>query len=188
MASCSWRGSRRRPPAPRLVLKPARPCPRAPALHRRKRALAPEGPQGGARAPVPQGHGKTTPWVAGLTRDGGGAPRTSEGARTGAAGLASGAQVLAPPLTPSPRVLRDPRPAPTPLALREALTAPSAGLLFRPPYRPDGPPSARACSQIKALLQQAPARSRHARWEALRHASDRRHATRRSQLLPCLRR
>ena len=124
------------------------------------------------RAPVPHGHWKTTTLVAGLTLDGVVAPMTIDGAMTGAAFLAYVEQVLAPTLMPGDIVILDNLPAHKPIAIREAIEATGAGVLFLPPYSPDFNPIEMAFSKIKALLKKAAARSVHALWDAIRDAID----------------
>ncbi len=124
------------------------------------------------RAPVPHGHWKTTTLVAGLTLDGILAPMTIDGAMTGAAFLAYVEQVLAPTLRPGDTVILDNLPAHKPIAIREAIEATGAGILFLPPYSPDFNPIEMAFSKIKALLKKAAARSVHTLWDAIRDAID----------------
>ena len=124
------------------------------------------------RAPVPHGHCKTTTLVAGLTLDGVVAPMTIDGAMTGAAFLAYVEQVLAPTLMPGDIVILDNLPAHKPIAIREAIEATGACVLFLPPYSPDFNPIEMAFSKIKALLKKAAARSVHALWDAIPDAID----------------
>ena len=131
---------------------------------------APKGER--CRAPVPHGHWKTTTLVAGLTLDGILAPMTIDGAMTGAAFLAYVEQVLAPTLRPGDIVILDNLPAHKPIAIREAIEATGANILFLPPYSPDFNPIEMAFSKIKALLKKAAARSVQALWDAIRDAID----------------
>lgn len=124
------------------------------------------------RAPVPHGHWKTTTLVAGLTLDGILAPMTLDGAMNGAAFLAYVEQVLAPTLRPGDIVILDNLPAHKPIAIREAIKATGASILFLPPYSPDFNPIEMAFSKIKALLKKAAARSVQALWDAIRDAID----------------
>ena len=124
------------------------------------------------RAPVPHGHWKTTTFVAGLTLDGVVAPMTIDGAMNGAAFLAYTEQVLAPTLMPGDIVILDNLPAHKPSAIREAIEAKGASVLFLPPYSPDFNPIERAFSKIKALLRKTAARTVQALWDAIRDAID----------------
>jgi transposase len=124
------------------------------------------------RAPIPHGHWKTTTFVGGLTIDGVVAPMTIDGAMTGQAFLAYVEQVLAPILRPGDIVILDNLPAHKPIAIREAIEAAGAAMLFLPPYSPDFNPIEMAFSKIKALLKKAAARTLHDLWDAIRNAID----------------
>jgi transposase len=124
------------------------------------------------RAPVPHGHWKTTTFVGGLTLDGVVAPMTIDGAMTGAAFLAYVEQVLVPTLRPGDIVILDNLPAHKPVAIRQAIEAAGAVMLFLPPYSPDFNPIEMAFSKIKASLRKAAARTVLALWEAIRDAID----------------
>ena len=124
------------------------------------------------RAAVPHGHWKTTTFVGGLTLKGVIAPMTIDGAMTGAAFLAYIEQVLVPTLTPDAIVILDNLPAHRPTAIREAIEAAGASMLFMSPYSPDFNPIELAFSKIKALLKKAAARTVHRLWDAMRQAID----------------
>lgn len=124
------------------------------------------------RAPIPHGHWKTTTFVGGLTIDGVVAPMTIDGAMTGQAFLAYVEQVLAPILKPGDIVVLDNLPAHKPIAIREAIEAAGAVMLFLPPYSPDFNPIEMAFSKIKALLKKAAARTVQDLWDAIRNAID----------------
>lgn len=131
---------------------------------------APKGER--CRAPIPHGHWKTTTFVGGLTLAGVVAPMTLDGAMTGAAFLAYVEQVLAPTLRPGDVVVMDNLPAHKPIAIREAIEATGAVLLFLPPYSPDFNPIELAFAKIKALLKKAAARTLPALWNAICNAID----------------
>jgi transposase len=124
------------------------------------------------RAPIPHGHWKTTTFVGGLTTDGIVAPMTIDGAMTGQAFLAYVEQVLVPILKPGDIVVLDNLPAHKPIAIREAIEAAGAVMLFLPPYSPDFNPIEMAFSKIKALLKKAAARTVQDLWDAIRNAID----------------
>ena len=124
------------------------------------------------RAPVPHGHWKTTTFVGGLTLNGVTAPMTIDGAMTGAAFLAYVEQVLVPTLRPGDVVVLDNLPAHKPVAIREAIEAAGAVMLFLPPYSPDFNPIELAFSKIKALLKKAAARTLQSLWIAIGEAID----------------
>lgn len=123
-------------------------------------------------APVPHGHWKTTTFVGGLSLDGVVAPMTIDGAMTGQAFLAYVEQVLAPILKPGDIVVLDNLPAHKPIAIRQAIEAAGAVMLFLPPYSPDFNPIEMAFSKIKALLKKAAARTLQDLWDAIRNAID----------------
>ena len=124
------------------------------------------------RAPIPHGHWKTTTFVGGLTLDGIVAPMTVDGAMTGIGFLAYVEQVLAPILAPGDIVILDNLPAHKPVAIRQAVEAAGAEMVFLPPYSPDFNPIEMAFSKIKALLKKAATRSVLALWDAIREAID----------------
>jgi transposase len=124
------------------------------------------------RAPIPHGHWKTTTFVGGLTIDGVVAPMTIDGAMTGQAFLSYVEQVLAPILKPGDIVVLDNLPAHKPIAIRDAIEAAGAVMLFLPPYSPDFNPIEMAFSKIKALLKKAAARTVQDLWDAIRNAID----------------
>ena len=124
------------------------------------------------RAPIPHGHWKTTTFVGGLTLDGIVAPMTVDGAMTGIGFLAYVEQVLAPILAPGDIVILDNLPAHKPVAIRQAIEAAGAEMVFLPPYSPDFNPIEMAFSKIKALLKRAATRSVLALWDAIREAID----------------
>lgn len=131
---------------------------------------APKGER--CRAPVPHGHWKTTTFVGGLRLDGIVAPMTLDGAMSGAAFAAYVEQVLAPTLTPGDIVVMDNLPAHKPAAVRHAIEAAGAALLFLPPYSPDFNPIEMAFAKIKTLLKKTAARTVQALWDAIRDAID----------------
>ncbi|MFG1464568.1 IS630 family transposase [Xanthobacter sp. DSM 24535] len=124
------------------------------------------------RAPVPHGHWKTTTFVGGLTLEGIVAPMTIDGAMTGAAFLAYVEQLLVPTLSPGDVVVLDNLPAHKPAAIREAIEAAGAVVLFLPPYSPDFNPIEMAFSKMKASLRKAAARTLPSLWDAIRDAID----------------
>ena len=100
---------------------------------------------------VPHGHWKTTTFVGALRRTGLTAPMVLDGPMTGAWFLAYVQQVLAPTLRRDDVVILDNLPAHKGAAVREAVEAAGARLLFLPPYSPTSTrsrtpsPSSRRC-------------------------------------------
>ena len=121
------------------------------------------------RAPVPHGHWKTTTFVGALRLEGITAPMILDGAMHGAAFLAYAEQVLAPTLSPGDIVIMDNLPAHKPLAVRHAIEATGADLLFLPPYSPDFNPIEMAFSKLKAFLKKTAARTVDDLCDAIAH-------------------
>ena len=124
------------------------------------------------RAAIPHGHWKTTTFVGALRLSGMTAPMVLDGPMTGAWFLAYVQQVLAPTLQPGDVVILDNLPAHKISAVREALEATGAQLLFLPPYSPDFNPIENAFSKLKALLRKAAARTIDELWAAVASAID----------------
>jgi len=136
----------------------------------RTRGRAPRGER--LRASVPHGHWKTTTFVGGLRLGGMTAPMVLDGPMTGAWFLAYVEQVLVPTLRPGDVVILDNLPAHKGKAVRDAVEAAGARLLFLPPYSPDFNPIENAFSKLKALLRKAAARTVEQLWQAIADAID----------------
>jgi DDE superfamily endonuclease len=89
------------------------------------------------RAPVPHGHWKTTTFTGALRLGGLTAPMVLDGPMNAAAFLAYVEQVLVPTLSSGDIVVMDNLPAHKPAAVRRAIEATGALLLYLPPYSPD---------------------------------------------------
>ena len=111
------------------------------------------------RAGIPQGHWKTTTFVAGLRLTGMVAPMVLDGPMNGAAFLAYVQQVLAPELKPGDIVIMDNLSSHKGPAVRAAIEAAGAHLLYLPPYSPDFNPIENAFAKLKALLRKAAERT-----------------------------
>ena len=120
----------------------------------------------------PPHHWKTTTFVGALRLSGMTAPMVLDGPMTGAWFLAYVQQVLAPTLQPGDVVILDNLPAHKITAVREAVEATGAELLFLPPYSPDFNPIENAFSKLKALLRKAAARTVDELWAAVASAID----------------
>jgi len=131
----------------------------------RLRGRAPRGQR--LRAGVPHGHWKTTTFVGALRRAGMTAPMVLDGPMTGAWFLAYVEQVLVPTLSPGDIVILDNLPAHKGLAVRKAIEAAGARLLFLPPYSPDFNPIENAFAKLKALLRKAAERTVTGLWSAI---------------------
>ena len=128
----------------------------------RLRGRAPRGRR--LRAGVPHGHWKTTTFVGALRLTGMTAPMVLDGPMTGVWFLAYVEQVLVPTLSRGDIVILDNLPAHKGAAVREAIEAAGARLLFLPPYSPDFNPIENAFAKLKALLRRAAARTLDELW------------------------
>ena len=107
------------------------------------------------RVGIPQGHWKTTTFVAGLRLTGMTAPMVLDGPMNGAAFLAYVQQVLVQELKPGDIVIMDNLSAHKGYQVRDAIEAAGARLLYLPPYSPDFNPIENAFAKLKALLRKA---------------------------------
>ena len=118
-------------------------------------------------ASLPHGHWSTTTFIAGLRTDGLTAPMLLPGALDGLAFRAYVAQVLVPTLRPGDTVILDNLSVHKGLAVRQALEAAGATLLFLPPYSPDYNPIEQVFAKLTALLRTAAARTQTTLWQAV---------------------
>ena len=119
------------------------------------------------RAGIPHGHWKTTTFVGGLRTTGMVAPMVLDGPINGAAFLAYVEQVLVPELSPGDIVIMDNLGSHKRKAVRDAIEAAGASLLFLPPYSPDFNPIENAFAKLKALLRKAAERTVDGLWSAI---------------------
>ena len=98
------------------------------------------------------------------------APMIMDGPMNGVAFRAYVEQVLAPTLNPRDIVVMDNLPAHKNAAIRAAIQARGARLLYLPPYSPDLNPIEMAFAKLKTILRTAAARTVHDLWEAIRAA------------------
>lgn len=122
------------------------------------------------RSPVPHGHWKTTTFTGALRLTGMTAPMVLDGPMTAEWFLAYVEQVLAPTLRSRDVVILDNLPAHKGAAVRAAVEATGARLLFLPPYSPDFNPIENAFSKLKSILRKAAARTVPELWDAIRDA------------------
>jgi transposase len=118
-------------------------------------------------ASLPHGHWRTTPCIAGLRADGLTAPMLLPGALDGLAFRAYVEQVLVPTLRPGDTVILDNLSVHKGSAVRQAIEAAGAALLFLPPYSPDYNPIEQVFAKLKARLRAAAARTQAALWQAV---------------------
>jgi transposase len=131
----------------------------------RLRGRAPKGER--LRAGIPHGHWKTTTFVAGLRLDGIAAPFVLDGAINRDAFQAYIDLVLVPELQPGDVVVMDNLGSHKGPAVREAIEAAGASLLYLPPYSPDFNPIENAFAKLKALLRKAAERTVGALWDRI---------------------
>jgi transposase len=86
---------------------------------------------------LPDGHWKTTTFIAGLRRNGIVAPLVLDGPMTGKAFCGYVEQCLVPSLNPGDVVVLDNLAARKVKGIQAAVTAAGAHLLYLPPYSPD---------------------------------------------------
>lgn len=131
----------------------------------RLRGRAPKGER--LRAGIPRGHWKTTTYVAGLRLTGMMAPMVLDGPMNRPAFVAYVQQVLVPELSLGDIVIMDNLPAHKGSAVREAIEAAGASLLYLPPYSPDFNPIENAFAKLKALLRKAAERTIEGLWRLI---------------------
>ena len=131
----------------------------------RLRGRAPRGER--LRAGIPHGHWKTTTFVAGLRLTGMVAPMVLDGSINRIAFQAYVDQVLVPELTPGDIVVMDNLGSHKGPAVRDAIEAAGATLLYLPPYSPDFNPIENAFAKLKALLRKAAERTVDDLWDAI---------------------
>lgn len=106
-------------------------------------------------AKVPHGHWKTMTFLAALRHDGITAPFVLDGPINGEAFRAYVEQVLVPALKPGDIVVMDNLGSHKNRAIRRAIRAAGARLLFLPPYSPDLNPIEQLFAKLKTLLRKA---------------------------------
>ena len=116
---------------------------------------------------MPHGHWKTTTFVAGLRLSGITAPFVLDGPINRDAFETYVARVLVPELAPSDIVIMDNLGSHKGPAVRAAIEAAGARLLFLPPYSPDFNPIEMAFSKLKALLRKAAERTVEGLWTTI---------------------
>ena len=119
------------------------------------------------RAGIPHGHWKTTTFVAGLRLDGIAAPMVLDGPINRDAFQAYVDQVLVPELKPGDVVVMDNLSSHKGPAVRRAIEAAGANLLYLPPYSPDFNPIENAFAKLKALLRKVAVRTIGALWDQI---------------------
>jgi transposase len=119
------------------------------------------------RVGIPHGHWKTTTFVAGLRLAGMVAPLVLDGPINGRAFQAYVEQILVPELKAGDIVIMDNLGSHKGSAVRAAIEAAGARLLYLPPYSPDFNPIENAFSKLKALLRKAAERTVDGLWDRI---------------------
>lgn len=123
-------------------------------------------------AAIPHGHWKTTTFVAGLRNGGMIAPMVLDGPINRELFQEYVEQVLVPELRPGDTVIMDNLGSHKGVAVRAAIEAAGASLLYLPPYSPDLNPIEKAFSKFKAKLRKAAARTVETLWAAIGEISE----------------
>jgi transposase len=123
----------------------------------------------GQRVPgrVPHGHWRTSTFVAALRRSGLTAPAVFDSPINGRSFRAYVEQVLAPTLQPGDVVVLDNLGSHKGSAVRRAVEARGARLLFLPPYSPDLNAIEQVFAKLKTLLRRAEERCVDALWRRI---------------------
>jgi transposase len=137
----------------------------------RPRGRAPKGER--LLASVPQGHWKTTTFLAALRSTALTAPLVVDGAINGELFLGWVKLHLAPTLRPGDIVVMDNLGAHKVAGVREAITAVGARVFYLPPYSPDMNPIELVFSKFKWLLKSASARTVESLWSVCGDLLDR---------------
>src|SRR5918995_1297053 len=116
---------------------------------------------------VPHGHWKTTTFVAGLRTNALTAPCVIDGPMNGDAFLAYIEHILVPTLKPDDIVVMDNLSSHKLPAIRKAIEAAGARLLYLPPYSPDFNPIEQLFAKLKAALRKATARTKEELWSTI---------------------
>jgi transposase len=119
------------------------------------------------RAKAPHGHWKTLTFLAALRHDRIDAPAVFDGPINGRSFQAYVEQLLVPTLKPGDVVILDNLGSHKGQAIRKAIRAAGAKLLFLPPYSPDLNPIEQAFAKLKTLLRKAAERSVEATWRRI---------------------
>jgi transposase len=131
----------------------------------RVRGWAPRGQR--LLAKVPQGHWRTLTFLAALRCDRIDAPCVIDGPINGGSFLAYVEQALVPTLSPGDIVIMDNLGSHKGKAVRRAIRAAGARLIFLPPYSPDLNPIEQVFAKLKTLLRKAAERTVEATWRRI---------------------
>ena len=116
---------------------------------------------------APHGHWQTMTFIAALRHDRISAPCVIDGPINVESFLAYIQQILVPTLGPGDIVIMDNLGSHKGRAVRNAIRAAGARLLFLPPYSPDLNPIEQVFAKLKALLRKAQERTVEATWQRI---------------------
>ena len=119
------------------------------------------------RAQVPHGHWRTMTVLAALRQDRITAPCVIDGPINGESFRAYVEQVLVPTLSPGDIVVMDNLGSHKSAAIRTAIRAAGARLVFLPPYSPDLNPIEQVFAKLKTLLRKAEERTVEGVWRCI---------------------
>ena len=119
------------------------------------------------RAQVPHGHWRTMTFLAALRHDRITAPCVIDGPINGESFRAYAEQVLVPTLQPGDIVVMDNLGSHKGTAIRKAIRAVDARLVFLPPYSPDLNPIEQVFAKLKILLRKAEERTIEGVWRRI---------------------
>ena len=121
---------------------------------------------------VPQGHWKTTTFLAALRYDGLTAPMVSDGAINGELFLAYVEQFLLPTLREGDIVVMDNLSSHKVAGVKKAIESVGAQVLYLPPYSPDLNPIEMVFSKLKTLVRKSKVRKVSELWHKLGELCD----------------
>ena len=124
------------------------------------------------RAKLPHGHWKTLTFLAALRHDRIDAPAVIDGPINGLSFLAYVEQLLIPTLKPGDIVILDNLGSHKGEAVRKAVRAAGARLLFLPPYSPDLNPIEMVFAKVKQALRSLACRTGEALWKVMQPILD----------------
>jgi Transposase and inactivated derivatives len=126
------------------------------------------GPKGQrVRATAPFGHWRTSTFLAALRHDRIDAPFVIDGPINGESFRVYVEQCLSPTLQPGDIVVMDNPGSHKSQAVRQAIRAKGARLLFLPPYSPDLNPIEQVFAKLKHLLRKCQERTRDKTWDRI---------------------
>jgi len=121
---------------------------------------------------VPQGHWKTTTFIAALRQEGLTAPMVVDGLINGELFLAYVKQILVPTLRTGDIVVLDNLSSHKVAGVKKTIESAGAKILYLPPYSPDFNPIEMVFSKLKTFVRKAKIRTRETLWNKLGELCD----------------